>query len=109
MNAVTCYCCDQPAVGQGDHVPPIKFFPKGAFANSKPIIVPSCRRHNEEQSAADEYLKIILSGSSKVVPGDVLGSSIRALVRHIRNDSKSLHKFGITRNNRQVHIDRSAQ
>ncbi|MDD3483172.1 hypothetical protein [Azovibrio restrictus] len=90
-----CYCCDKPAIGQGDHVPPMALFPKGSFSNTKPIIVPSCAEHNQKISKADEYLKFILAASSKSAPTAVIKSTVRGIVRHIKNNSKCLPKFGV--------------
>lgn len=109
MDTPTCYCCDNlAAVGQGDHVPPKGIFPKGCFSNTKPIIVPSCQAHNQEQSSSDEYLKFILASASESTPSDVLESTVRGLVRHIKNDSKSLNNYGIELKNNEVILDGSA-
>jgi len=108
LDTTICYCCDKPAVGQGDHVPPMKLFPKGLFSNTKPIIVPSCPEHNQEKSRSDEYLKFVLTSSSESIPSDVLGSTVRGLIRHIKNDSKNLPEFGIERKEDEVFVDSSA-
>lgn len=108
MKKTTCYCCEKPAIGQGDHVPPMSLFPKGAFSNMEPMIVPSCAEHNQERSQSDEYLKFVLTSSSDFASKDALGGTVRGLTRHIENNSQSLHKFGIERNGQEVFIDRSA-
>jgi hypothetical protein len=108
VGTTTCYCCDNPAVGQGDHVPPKKLFPKGLFSYTEPIIVPSCPEHNQNKSRSDEYLKFVLASSSEFTPSDVLGSTVRGLVRHVINDSKNLPDFGIERKEQEVFIEGSA-
>ncbi|PIF26737.1 hypothetical protein CLU88_1608 [Acidovorax sp. 56] len=108
MNSTTCYCCDNPAVGQGDHVPPKNLFPKGLFSNTTPIIVPSCQEHNQNKSKSDEYLKFILAASAKSTPSDVLASTVRGLVRHVKNDSRNLPNFGIKKTDQEFLIEDSA-
>lgn len=49
----TCYRCDDPATTR-EHYPPKCFFPKGAGLQLK--TVPSCARHNNAKSGADQYL-----------------------------------------------------
>jgi hypothetical protein len=108
LDKTICYCCDKPAVGQGDHVPPMKLFPKGLFSNTKPIIVPSCPEHNQEKSKSDEYLKFILTSSSERIPSDVLESTARGVIRHIKMDSKNLLEFGVERKEGEVFVNNSA-
>lgn len=108
MDNTVCYCCDKPAIGQGDHVPPMALFPKGLFSNTNPIIVPSCEEHNQRRSQSDEYLKFILAATSKLAPSDVLGSTVRGLTRHVTRDSKCLPNFGVERKGQEVFIDGSA-
>ncbi|WP_128099406.1 hypothetical protein [Paracidovorax avenae] len=64
--------------------------------------------HNEKKSSSDEYLKFVLASSSEFTPSDVLGSTVRGLMRHVINDSKSLPSFGIERTGQKVFIEGSA-
>jgi hypothetical protein len=102
MDKNTCYCCESQAIGQGDHVPPMSLFPNGAFSNIEPIIVPSCLEHNQNLSKFDEYLKFVLATSSEFTPNNVLESTVRGMMRHIKNNGKNLPNFGIYRNGQEV-------
>ena len=108
MTATTCYCCERPSVGKGDHVPPIKFFPKNSFSKTKPIKVPSCAEHNENASQLDEYLKFILAAGSSAAPKEVVESASRGLVRLIKKESRTLREFGVCRVADEVFVDKSA-
>lgn len=108
MGRNTCYCCDDWAVGQGDHVPPIALFPKGAFSSTKPIIVPSCLKHNQEMSEADEHLKFVLISSSEGASRDVTESTVRGIVRLLKRNSTNLSKFGVQRTEKGISIEGSA-
>lgn len=108
MDKTTCYCCDEPAIGQGDHVPPRALFPTGSFSNAKPIIVPSCAEHNQQKSQSDEYLKFILNASSEFAPSDVQGSTVRGLIRHATRRSKCLQDFGFEQRGQELITDGSA-
>lgn len=58
---LTCYMCSKPATTK-EHVPPKCFFPStkdGKFRN-KLITVPSCKEHNNDTSAADELINLLL-------------------------------------------------
>ena len=91
----TCYCCDSPSVGRGDHVPSKQFFPKGSFATIKPIIVPSCIAHNQSQSKADEYLKFVMISSTGFPGGDLLKTTADSIARLIKMGSRNLDRYGI--------------
>lgn len=52
-----CYTCGDPATTT-EHVPPKSFFPEGFRENL--ITVPSCYRHNNENSSDVEYVRRIL-------------------------------------------------
>ena len=92
----SCYCCESPAVGQGDHVPPLALFAVGTFASSPPMIVPSCTAHNQSKSSADEYLKYVLSSTAEFVPTTVREKTARSIVRHLRRRDAPLHRYGIS-------------
>jgi len=53
----TCYCCGNPAVGM-EHFPPESFFPEGN--RSGLIGVPACKKHNQDKSKDDEYIRAML-------------------------------------------------
>ncbi|WP_027793152.1 hypothetical protein [Paraburkholderia acidipaludis] len=53
----TCYCCGEPAVGP-EHFPPESFFPVGR--RSGLIEVPACKKHNQDKSRDDEYIRTML-------------------------------------------------
>lgn len=104
----TCYCCDAPAVGRGDHVPPKSFFPGGRFTSVKPIMVPACTTHNQKQSDLDEHLRFVLAASSKNTPRDVIESTVRGVTRHVKNNSKTIEKYGLRRESIDVFTDGTA-
>jgi hypothetical protein len=54
----TCYACDQPATSK-EHVPPKSFFPKAHRTNL--ITVPSCSKHNHDNSKDVEYTRNVIS------------------------------------------------
>ena len=56
-DARKCYACDAEAITR-EHVPPQCFFPPGLRSNLE--TVPSCRRHNNDQSKDVEYVRNIL-------------------------------------------------
>lgn len=104
----TCYCCDEPAIGQGDHVPPKALFQSNTFATSAPIIVPSCPAHNQAKSSADEYLKFVLTSAADGVPNDVRGGTVRSVIRHAKNPKASLYRFGMERTQQGLTIGKTA-
>src|ERR1044071_110540 len=53
-----CYMCDQAATTK-EHVPPRSFFPPEHRANL--ITVPSCQRHNNDNSMDVEYVRNIIA------------------------------------------------
>lgn len=104
----TCYCCENIAVGQGDHVPFKKLFPKGAFSDIKPIIVPSCNIHNQDMSEHDEYLKFVFSSTSKSAPEEIVFSTVRGIDRLLRKKSNLKKKYGLEINDREIRTDGTA-
>lgn len=93
----TCYCCEDPAIGQGDHVPALSFFPKEAFAYSSPIIVPSCWAHNQGLSRADEYLRLVLASSAPKVAEEVREKTVGSVLRHVLKPGANVERFGMKR------------
>jgi hypothetical protein len=53
-----CYACDQKSVSR-EHVPPHCFFPKGFRKDL--LTVPSCKRHNQDNSINVEYVRDIIT------------------------------------------------
>ncbi len=54
----TCYACDELAITK-EHAPPRSFFPP--VHRSKLITVPSCARHNNDNSQDIEYARNVIS------------------------------------------------
>jgi len=54
----TCYMCDAPATSR-EHAPPRSFFPEGYRRNL--ITVPSCDRHNSDNSLDVEYVRNVIA------------------------------------------------
>jgi hypothetical protein len=52
-----CYACTEIATSR-EHVPPKSFFPEGYRTNA--TVVPSCERHNNDNSLDVEYVRNIL-------------------------------------------------
>lgn len=77
-----CYYCGEPATSV-EHVPPKCFFPEGQ--REELFTVPSCNVHNNNKSHDDEYVKVVLATSAKVMFKNVLkpviDKSFRALDR----------------------------
>ncbi|WP_248741642.1 MULTISPECIES: hypothetical protein [unclassified Pseudomonas] len=77
-----CYCCEEPKVGE-EHVPPQSFFAKGNRAGL--IKVPSCKLHNQDKSADDEYIRSVLLSSIELDGNQAIASNFevhsRALIR----------------------------
>jgi hypothetical protein len=71
----SCYMCDSPATTR-EHVPPKSFFPRGH--RNMLITVPSCARHNSDNSMDVEYVRNLLTGEKNVNPlGEALFSKAR--------------------------------
>jgi hypothetical protein len=74
---VSCYMCDQPAVGV-EHAPPKCLFPEKGGFRKRLITVPSCSLHNSKKSKDDEYLRHVLvtAPDGNNVALDLLGGPV---------------------------------
>lgn len=83
MNSTTptCYRCDAEPTTR-DHVPPRCIFPENMRIEL--ITVPSCKEHNNNESAGDEYIRNLATmnfQSSTVGLNEFEGKALRALKR----------------------------
>jgi hypothetical protein len=78
-----CYMCDAAATSV-EHVPPKCFFPEGSRANL--ITVPSCAKHNENNSKDVEYVRNIISTQhgTNAAAAKVFEKTKRSLDRSIK-------------------------
>ncbi len=76
---LTCYLCGAPYYST-EHAPARSFFPKEKRDN--PITVPSCKKHNEDTSIDDEYVRLIIAssiGNNKVAESHFINNCIKTL------------------------------
>lgn len=92
FETTTCYHCDAEGTGR-EHVPPRCLFPKGRDW-SRLITVPSCVIHNNANSKADEYLKLLLGASTSNIPADIVRSTARSVIRLAHKRSANLRRYG---------------
>lgn len=90
--APSCYQCDATATGR-EHVPPKCLFPRN-MDRSRLITVPSCSKHNNDTSQADEYLKFLLGAIASDVPPSIIASAARGAVRLAEKRSRNIQRFG---------------
>lgn len=93
FETTTCYHCDAEGTGR-EHVPPKCLFPKGSDW-SKLMTVPSCVKHNNANSKADEYLKFLLGASASNIPNAITSGAARSAIRLAQRRSGNLHRFGL--------------
>lgn len=93
IDITTCYHCDSESTGR-EHVPPKCLFPKGEDWPEL-ITVPSCVKHNNENSTADEYLKFILGASTSNIPDPIRSGVARSAIRIAQKRSRNLHRYGL--------------
>lgn len=91
----TCYHCESK-VENREHVPPKCLFPISKGEDwSKLITVPSCAKHNNGNSTADDYLKFILGASASRAPDKIRKSAASGAVRHAEMGSRNLYRYGL--------------
>jgi hypothetical protein len=59
------------------------------------ITVPSCAKHNNGNSTADEYLKFILGASTSNIPNPIRSGVTRGAIRLAQKRSRNLHLYGL--------------
>ncbi len=59
----TCFMCDEIAT-TGDHIPPKGLFPTSLRNECKFLIVPACKKHNNESKLDDEYFRTVVAIAS---------------------------------------------
>ena len=76
----TCYACEKAATTR-EHVPPLCFFPSDQ--RSGLITVPSCNRHNNENSRDVEYVRDVLVSLAELGPEskEVFAKALRSFDR----------------------------
>lgn len=89
----TCYHCNAEGTTR-EHVPPKCLFPKGSDW-SRLMTVPSCVKHNNANSKADEYLKFLLGASASNIPSEIRSGAARSAIRLAQRRSCNLHRFGL--------------
>ncbi|MBK3447558.1 MULTISPECIES: hypothetical protein [Pseudomonadaceae] len=82
-----CYCCEEPKVGD-EHVPPQSFFAKGNRAGL--IKVPSCKLHNQDKSADDEYIRSVLLSSIELDGNEAIASNFEVHSRALKRSGERL-------------------
>lgn len=80
------------ATGQ-EHAPPRCIYPKGMDWPQE-TTVPSCAKHNNGFSEADEYLRFLLGAIAKNVPEPIISSAVRGAMRLAEKRSSNLGQFG---------------
>ena len=81
ISGAICHYCGAPAVSE-DHLPPSCIF--DAPKPSNRIKVPSCKKHNEDQSIDDEYFRCFVttaSAESSIAKSLFLDKVVRGLER----------------------------
>lgn len=103
FETTTCYHCASEGTSR-EHVPPKCLFPKGEEWPGL-VTVPSCEKHNNGNSQADEYLKFLLGASSEHIPSVVRNGVARGLVRLAQLGSRNLDRFGLRLDNAALVIE----
>lgn len=75
-------------------MPPKCLFPKEGSWPAL-ITVPSCAKHNNGNSTADEYLKFILGASTSNIPNPIRSGVTRGAIRLAQKRSRNLHLYGL--------------
>jgi len=95
-----CYICGEVATSK-EHAPARAFFPKGSAHRLNLIKVHSCKKHNEETSKDDEYVRNIIAmsvGNNAVA----FNQFIDRVVQSFRNSPALLTT--LTKNSQKVYI-----
>lgn len=99
----SCYQCDARATGR-EHAPPKCLFPSDRD-RSRLITVPSCSKHNNDASQADEYLRFLLAAAISGAPQAILSDAARGAIRLAQKRSRNLERFGIAWDGEALKID----